>query len=70
MCQAAALWSGIEKVVYGTSIRTLQRLGWQQIDILAEEVIRRTPGWNCTLIGGILEQECDTLFERAMGQRL
>lgn len=70
MCQAAALWSGIEKVVYGTSIRTLQRLGWQQIDIQAEEVIRRSPGWNCTIIGGILEQECDSLFEQAMGRRV
>jgi len=44
----------------------LQRLGWRQIDILAEEVIRRSPAWHCTLIGGVLEQECDSLFERAM----
>lgn len=66
MCQAAALWSGIENVVFGTSIRTLQRLGWRQIDILAEEVIRRSPAWNCTLIGGVLERECDALFVRAM----
>ena len=29
MCQAAVLWSGIEKVVFGTFIRTLQRLGWR-----------------------------------------
>jgi len=27
MCQGAVLWSGIETVVYGTSIRSLQRLG-------------------------------------------
>ena len=66
MCQGAILWSGIETVVYGTSIRSLQRLGWQQIDILAEEVIRRSPERHCTLIGGVLEQECDSLFELAM----
>ena len=66
MCQGAILWSGFETVVYGTSIRSLQRLGWQQIDILAEEVIRRSPEWHCTLIGGVLEQECDSLFELAM----
>jgi len=66
MCQSAILWSGIETVVYGTSIRSLQRLGWRQIDILAEEVIRRSPTWHCTLIGGVLEQECDSLFELAM----
>jgi len=66
MCQGAILWSGIGMVVYGTSIRSLQRLGWRQIDILAEEVVRRSPEWHCTLIGGVLERECDSLFERAM----
>lgn len=69
MCQGAILWSGIEKVVFGTSIRTLQGMGWRQIDILAEEVIRRSPAWNCKLIGGVLEKECDALFEWAISQR-
>ena len=69
MCQGAILWTGIETVVFGTSIRTLQRLGWKQIDILTEEVIRRSPAWNCTVIGGVLEQECDALFALAMSRR-
>jgi tRNA(Arg) A34 adenosine deaminase TadA len=69
MCQSAALWSGIGTVVFGTSIRTLQRQGWRQIDILAEEVVRRSPGWNCVLIGGVLEPECDALFEQALARR-
>jgi tRNA(adenine34) deaminase len=69
MCQAAALWSGIEQVVFGTSIQTLQRLGWRQIDISAQEVVRRSPAWNCTVLGGVLEQECDALFHRATAQR-
>lgn len=63
MCQVAILWSGIETVVYGTSIRFLQSQGWRQIDILAEEVVRRGPSWRCTLIGGVLEEECNGLFE-------
>ena len=66
MCQGAILWSGIEKVVFGTSIRTLQGMGWRQIDILAEEVVRRSPAWTCTLIGGVLERDCDVLFQKAM----
>ena len=70
MCQEAVLWSGIKTVVFGTSIRSLQRMGWRQIDILAEEVIRRSPAWNCKLIGGVLEQDCDDLFQRAMLQRV
>ena len=65
MCQAAILWSGIETVVYGTSIRFLQSQGWRQIDILADEVVRRGPFWQCTLIGGVLEEECNALFEAA-----
>lgn len=69
MCQGAILWSGIEKVVFGTSIRTLQGMGWRQIDILAEEVVRRSPAWNCTVIGGVLERDCDALFQRTMRQR-
>ena len=62
MCQGAILWSGIETVIFGTSIRFLQKIGWRQIDILAEEVVRRSPTWRCTLIGGVLEQECNALF--------
>jgi tRNA(adenine34) deaminase len=65
MCQGAILWSGIGTVVYGTSIRFLQSLGWRQIDILAEEVVRRSPTWRCTLVGSVLEQECNALFQAA-----
>ena len=69
MCQAAILWTGIEMVVFGTSIRSLQKMGWRQIDILAEEVVRRTPTWRCTITGGVLEQECDALFAMAVSRR-
>jgi tRNA(Arg) A34 adenosine deaminase TadA len=69
MCQGAILWSGIEMVVFGTSIRSLQKMGWRQIDIFAEEVVRRSPAWKCTITGGVLEQECDALFAMAISQR-
>ena len=62
MCMAAILWSGVRLVVYGTSIRTLQASGWRQIDILSDEVVRRAPGWECEVIGGVLAAECDALF--------
>lgn len=65
MCQAAIHWTGIETVVFGTSIRFLQQLGWKQIDILAEEVAQRTPFRKCKLLGGILEDECNALFKTA-----
>jgi tRNA(adenine34) deaminase len=66
MCQGAILWAGIPEVVFGSSIRTLEQLGWNQIDIRAEEVARRTPFASCTLIGGILERDCDALFQAAV----
>jgi len=65
MCQGAISWTGIPEVVYGTSIRTLQQLGWRQIDITANEVAGRTRFTQCRLIGGVLEAACDELFRRA-----
>jgi tRNA(Arg) A34 adenosine deaminase TadA len=69
MCQAAIEWAGIPLVVYGSSIPFLQSLGWWQIDIRAEEVARRTPFRRTTILGGILEQECNALFEAVPRQR-
>jgi len=47
----------------------LQGLGWWQIDIRAEEVVRRTPFRRSTVLGGILEAECNALFEAVPRQR-
>ncbi len=65
MCQSAIEWAGIPTVYYGTSIPYLKRLGWSQIEIRAEEVARRTPFRQSTVIGGILSQECNALFAAA-----
>ncbi|MGA2705981.1 MAG: transposase [Isosphaeraceae bacterium] len=65
--EGAILWIGIETVVFGSSIRFLQSRGWWQIDITAEEVIRRSPFLRCTLIGGVMESECNALFEMTAG---
>ena len=65
MCQSAIEWAGIATVYFGTSIPFLQQHGWRQIDIRAEEVARRTPFRETTVIGGILERECNALFKAA-----
>lgn len=65
MCQGAVAWTGIARVVYGTSIPFLQSLGWWQIDVRAAEMVKRTPFRECELIGGVLEKECNALFEAA-----
>jgi tRNA(adenine34) deaminase len=62
MCQSAIEWAGISMVVFGSSIPFLKSLGWNQIDIRAEEVAGRTPFIKCEILGGVLEKECDALF--------
>jgi hypothetical protein len=41
--------------------------GWRQIDIPADEVVSRCPGWACGIIGGVLEQESSALFASPPG---
>ncbi len=65
MCQSAIEWAGIATVYYGTSIPYLKDRGWWQIDIRAEEVARRTPFRQTRVVGGILESECNPLFDAA-----
>jgi tRNA(adenine34) deaminase len=69
MCQGAILWSGIGTVVFGTSIQFLLRHGWWQIDIPAEELVRRSPQMKCTILAGVLEQECNALFLAARSSK-
>jgi len=65
MCQSAIEWAGIATVYYGTSIPYLKDRGWWQIDIRAEEVARRTLFRQTKIVGGILESECNPLFDAA-----
>ncbi|MBM3807122.1 MAG: nucleoside deaminase [Acidimicrobiia bacterium] len=68
MCAAAILWSGVGTVVFGSSIRFLVQCGWRQINIPAADVVRRSPGWSCAIIGGVLERECNDLFQTPPGE--
>lgn len=64
MCMAAIVWAGIGRVVYGTSVPTLKRLGWWQFDLRAADVLAAAPGKRCELVGGVREAECGMLFDR------
>ena len=65
MCSGAILWAGIPHVIYGTSIETLKRLGRPHIDLSCKEVAGRASSEfvSFTVTGGVLERECDALFE-------
>jgi tRNA(adenine34) deaminase len=65
MCQSAIEWAGIACVYYGTSIPYLQKLNWWQINIRASEVIAQTAFRKSRIVGGILEAECNALFDNA-----
>ena len=66
MCQGAVAWSGIKRVVFGSSIPFLKKLNWWAIDIRAEEVARLSAFRECTVVGGVLEEECNQLFHNAL----
>lgn len=63
MCQGAIIWAGIKRVVYGTSIKTLIAKGWNQIDISAEEISKRSNFSQPEVIPNILCEETDALFQ-------
>ena len=66
MCQGAVAWTGIKRVVFGSSIPFLKTLDWWAIDIRAEELSRLAKFRNCTVVGGVLEEECNKLFRTAL----
>ena len=66
MCQGAVAWSGIKRVVFGSSIPFLKSLNWWAINIRAEELSRLAVFRECTVVGGVLEEECNKLFRAAL----
>jgi tRNA(adenine34) deaminase len=62
MCQGAIIWTGIGKVVYGTSIQHLIEKGWRQINITSEEVCSRSNFNKPEIIGGVLAEKTNALF--------
>ena len=65
MCQGAVAWTGISRVVFGSSIPFLKSLNWWSIDIRAEDLARRVAFRSCAVVGGVLEEECNKLFRAA-----
>ena len=63
MCSGAILWSGIPRVVLGTRLETLKSLGCPLVDLPCEEVSQRSSFDGFEVTYGVLEAECDALFE-------
>jgi tRNA(adenine34) deaminase len=67
MCMSAIVWAGVGAVVFGTSIATLARIGFRQIDIGAASVARAAPFYRGSLVGAVLASETDRLFAASKG---
>lgn len=64
MCMSAILWLGIGRVVYGTSQETLAKYGWKLIAIPSSEIATRSWRRDLSIVGGVLEEQCNRLFLR------
>ena len=62
MCMSAIIWAGIGGVVWATSIATLQRLGFDQIEMGSPAVAASASFWHGGMLGGVLAEETDRLF--------
>ena len=64
MCTGATLWSRIPIIVYGSSIPTLIKKGWSQINLRAYEIVKHSAIGKPQVIGGVLEAQTDALFRQ------
>lgn len=60
MCMSAALWAGLDRVVYGATIEDANR-HFSQIQISAAEVAARSD-MKCVVDGPFLRDECYAIF--------
>lgn len=63
MCMSALVWSGIGGVVYASSIEGIRRAGIGQIGLTARQVLDASPFGGMFLLGGILADETDRMFQ-------
>ena len=69
MCSTVIPWAGIPRVVYGTSVETPNGLGFPKLDLSIQEIAQRTSLGEPEVTAGVLEDECDALFE-ALARRM
>lgn len=66
MCQSAVVWAKIPRVVFATSFEYLISHGWDQINIRASEINKRSPFYKGIITGGVLANKSNVLFDRTI----
>lgn len=61
MCASAIVWCGLKRVVFGASIKALQKRGVHQIEINCRDIFRKS-GSSMEVLGPVLEDEGLNLF--------
>ena len=61
MCMAALHWARVARVYYGATIDDATAVGFNELKVPAAELLR-VGGSSLEIIGGILPDECRTLF--------
>ena len=61
MCMSALHWARVGKVYYGASIADAENAGFNELSISAEEILR-VGSSSVELHGGLLAEECRSLF--------
>jgi tRNA(Arg) A34 adenosine deaminase TadA len=61
MCSSLAVWANVSAIVFGASIEQTAAKGKARILVPAREVVSRSPV-TIEIIGGVLEQECLSLY--------
>ena len=64
MCQSAVVWAKIPRVVFATSFEYLISHGWNQINIHASEINKRSPFYKGTITSGVLANHSNILFDK------
>jgi tRNA(Arg) A34 adenosine deaminase TadA len=57
MCFAAIHWAGIARIVYGSRIADVARLGFRELAV-SNRTLRRLGGSTLEIVGGVLREEC------------
>jgi tRNA(Arg) A34 adenosine deaminase TadA len=62
MCFSAIHWAKIDRMIYGTDIEAVRKLGFNELTISASE-IRDKGGSPVDIVGGFMRPECEELLE-------